>query len=421
MKLKIKRFFIKFALFILKGSGKSKGPLLFVFRYFKKPLFIVGGILYGASFFIYKIYFYFKRQFTKLVPSKDILGLSTNKYLVHAAIVIVALATATQNLYAHSGSLGDYGKKSILFELTQPVDEEEVVEGLPIHSDIEGEMNGDAFVGVEGIVEGQAIAQRDLGFVGADYTPDLDTQSTRTSTEYYVVQKGDTLGGIAQEFGISLNTLLWANQLTSRSYIRPGDKLTILPISGVAHTVKKNETLAGIVKKYSADQEKVMEFNHLADAKSLQIGQVLVIPDGRIIYVAPVRTYSSGYSGKSYASSGKLQWPAPSKRITQYYNWRHPAIDIGLKSGSRIIACEDGKIMYSGWGRGYGYEILIDHGNGIKTRYAHNSRLYVKAGQIVSRGETIALSGNTGWSTGPHLHLEVYVNGVRRNPLLYIK
>ena len=151
--------------------------------------------------------------------------------------------------------------------------------------------------------------------------------------------------------------------------------------------------------------------------------QVLIIPDGKIIYVAPRRTYVRGFSPntKSYTSSGKLLWPSPSKRITQYFHWRHPAIDVGLRSGSRIVASEAGTVIYSGWGKGYGYQVLIDHGNGFKTRYAHNSRLYVKRGSRVSRGQTIALSGNTGWSTGPHLHYEVYVNGVRRNPLLYVR
>lgn len=385
----------------------------------KKPLAPFGKLLYGASFFLYKIYFLIKRPAMKRLPSRNILSIVTNKYLIHGAIVIIALITATQNIYAHAGALGDYGKKSILFKLTQPVDEEEVVEGLPIHSDIEGERKGGpAILTTE---SAQVELHSTLGFVGTGQAPALDTKSTRTSIEYYIVKKGDNLGSIAEDYSISLNTLLWANQLTARSYIRPGDKLTILPVSGVSHTVKKGDTLAGIAGKYKADKDKILEFNHLADAGSLQIDQVLVVPDGQIVYVAPKIIYDQGYSGKSYTSSGQLLWPTVSKRITQYYHWSHPAIDIGANRGSRILAAEEGTVIYAGWGKGYGYQVLIDHGGGFKTRYAHNTRLYVKAGSRVSRGQTIALSGNTGWSTGPHLHFEVYVSGVRRNPLLYIR
>ncbi|PIR66378.1 MAG: hypothetical protein COU51_04225, partial [Parcubacteria group bacterium CG10_big_fil_rev_8_21_14_0_10_36_14] len=286
-------------------------------------------------------------------------------------------------------------------------------------SDIEGEYSGTAPVSESSA--NQAENPNIIGFVGIDYTPSTDTKSTRTSIEYYIVQKGDTLGNIAERYGISLNTLLWANQLTERSYIRPGDKLTILPVSGVSHIVKKGDTLAAIASKYSAEQEKILEFNHLSDAGSLQVGQALVIPEGKIVYVAPTLAYSSGFSSKSYSSSGELLWPVPSRRITQYFSWRHPAIDIGLPTGSRLVAAEGGRVIYSGWGTGYGYEILIDHGNGMKTRYGHCSRLYVRTGDTVERGELIALTGNTGWSTGPHLHLEVYVGNVRQNPLLYVK
>lgn len=418
----LKRYLAKFTLFILKGAVKLRGPFVFVLFFLKKPFSPIGRFLYAVFFLIYKVYFNIKRKFSKFVPSKDIRSLATNKYIIHAVIVIVALATVSQNLYAYSGALGNYGKKSILFKLTRPTDGEEVVEGLPINSDIESEMG--EFAVDTGIGQFRAEANNMLGFVGADHTPSLETQSTRTSIEYYVVQKGDTLGGISQEFGVSLNTLLWANQLTLSSYIRPGDKLAILPVSGVMHTVKKGDTLARVASSYNAEEEKIIEFNNLADAGSLQIGQVLVVPDGKIIYTAPARTYASGFIGttqKTYTSSGKLLWPVPSKRITQYYHWRHPGLDIGLPTGSGVFASEDGVVIYSGWGTGYGYQVLIDHENGIKTRYAHNSRLYVRTGDRVVRGQTISLSGNTGWSTGPHLHYEVYVNGSRKNPLLYIR
>lgn len=422
MGLRIKRYLVKLTLAILKGLGLGKSGFVFMFKFLKKPLAPVGRLLYGILFLIYKIYFFFKRALLKILPSKDILGIVTNKYIVHAAIVMIALATVSQNIYAHTSSLGDYGKKSILFKLTKPTDEEDmIVEGLPINSDIEADTS--AVSAVDAIDTSQVETYSTLGFLGGDYSPTTETEHTRTSIEYYIVQKGDTLGSISTEFGISLETLLWANNLSARSYIRPGDRLTILPVTGVAYTVRKNDTLASIANKYKADPERIREFNHLAGDNDLSVGQVLVVPDGRIVYVPPpAPIYTSGYTAaRSYESSGKLLWPVPSKRVTQYFSWHHPAVDIGLPVGSEVEAADDGVVIYAGWGTGYGNEILIDHNNGLKTRYAHNSRLMVGKGDLVSRGQIISLSGSTGWSTGPHLHFEVYDGNVRRNPLLFIK
>ena len=419
MAIKLKKYLVKFALLSLKGARLVKDGLVFMFKFLDKPLIAIGRVIYGALFFIYKIYFFIRRFFGKIFPFKDIFGIVTNKYIIHAAIIVIAAATVSQNIYAHASSLGDYGKKSILFKLTKPTDDEETVQGLPINSDIE-EGSETGISGMNAIDIAQVEPYNAVGFIGGDYAASIGTASTRTSIEYYVVKKGDTPGSIAQEFGIGLETLLWANNLSSRSLIRPGDRLTILPVSGVAHTVKKGDTLAAIAKKYKADAEKIREFNHLS-GDALDAGQVIVVPDGKIIYVPPP-AYTAGYTAtKSYESSGKLFWPVPSRRITQYYSWRHPGLDIGLPTGSEVVAADGGIVIYAGWGTGYGYEILIDHGNGMKTRYAHNSRLFVRAGDEVLRGQHIASSGNTGWSTGPHLHFEVYDGNARRNPLVYIK
>ncbi|MFA5133322.1 MAG: peptidoglycan DD-metalloendopeptidase family protein [Patescibacteria group bacterium] len=422
---KIKRFLIKFLLTVLKGSLKLKEGIIFVLRILEKPLSPFGAFIYKALFFFYKMYFSSKRFVIKIIPAKNLLALATNKYFVHAAIVIIAMGTVSQNLYARTGSLGDYGKNSILFKLTKPVDgQDETVEGLPINSDIELDtgIGSEAQPAANNIVLMQPETFNVLGYIGGDQAPVVNTESTRTSIEYYIVQSGDTLSTISDIFGIDLNTLLWANNLSSRSTIRPGDKLAILPIDGVSHTVKKGETLASIAKKYKGDVEKIKEFNHLADS-GLSVGQVLIVPGGAITPVAtPPPAYSSGYTtSKTYVSSGALLWPVPSHRVTQYFSWKHPGLDVGLPTGSNIVAAEAGTVLYSGWGTGYGYEVLIDHGNGLRTRYAHASRLSVKKGDQVERGQVIALSGNTGWSTGPHLHFEVYSGSTRQNPLSYIK
>jgi len=114
-------------------------------------------------------------------------------------------------------------------------------------------------------------------------------------------------------------------------------------------------------------------------------------------------------------------WPTQGYRITQYYSWRHFAVDIANKRGTPIYATDTGVIQYVGWSIGYGYNIIIDHGGSKKTRYAHLSKFYVKTGQKVGKGESIGAMGSTGWSTGPHLHFEVIINGRKHNPLNYIR
>lgn len=419
---KLKWLAAKIGLIVLGGSLYFKKGFIFLFkvsRWFLEPL---GRLLYAAAFVVYKGYFLAKKFLSRIfLPTRDLVGLSTNKYIIHAAILLIAFTVSIQNVFASTSVMGDYGKKSILFRLARPSEEEEIA-GLPINSDIESLAEEGEAAGFEGEVVSEPNTS--FGYVGGDYigAPKFGA-GTRVGIEYYIVKKGDTVSSIAEQFGITINTILWANRLTQSSYIRPGDKLTILPVSGVSHTVKKGETLAAIAKKYQADADKILEFNKLADAAALRAGQVLIVPEGKIIYVppAPKPYVSAPVPERVYASSGQLFWPVPSRRITQYFTWRHPAIDIGLSTGGTVAAAEAGTVIYAGWGRGYGLQVLIDHGNGMKTRYAHNSRLIVAAGDRVGRGDTVAMSGNTGWSTGPHLHFEVYVGNVRRNPLLYVK
>ena len=248
---------------------------------------------------------------------------------------------------------------------------------------------------------------------------------TRTETIEYTVQVGDTISTIAQKFGISTNTILWANNLSYNSLIRPGQTVKILPVSGIVHTVKSGENLASIAKKYQAETDDIMDFNQIFNASDIQVGDNLIIPDG----VKPVTTVSKPQTTivniftppSATISDTKFQWPTNSQYITQYFGWQHTGLDIGAKTGDAIYAAESGKVERAGWTTGYGYNIIINHGNGLKTLYGHCSKLYVEVGDSVSRGEVIGAIGSTGWSTGPHLHLEIRVNGARVNPLNYIR
>ncbi len=250
----------------------------------------------------------------------------------------------------------------------------------------------------------------------------------------YTVQPGDTISTIAQKFGISVNTVLWENDLSSYSLIRPGQVLEILPFTGVTHTVGRGETLGWIANKYDVESEKIMKANDMANANQLSVGEKLLIPDGsKSSYTSRTTTTTTSYTGVSAirdivkspsatpTSGNKMNWPTQGHRITQYYSWRHHGLDIANNTGTPIYAADAGTVEYAGWSNGYGYNVVINHGGGKKTRYAHLSRFFVDKGASVSKGENIASMGNTGWSTGPHLHFEVIINGAKYNPLNYIR
>ncbi len=161
----------------------------------------------------------------------------------------------------------------------------------------------------------------------------------------------------------------------------------------------------------------------------------MVIPEGNKIIKTQASTPTtqkpvSGYTAiKDFVKTqnskpvagNKMHWPTEGSIITQYYSWRHKGLDIANKTGTPLYAADTGTILESGWRNGYGYQVLIDHGGGKKTRYAHASALHVKVGEKVSKGQTIASMGSTGWSTGPHIHFEVIINNIKQNPLHFIK
>ena len=265
-------------------------------------------------------------------------------------------------------------------------------------------------------------------------TPDNAPTQQRTKIIYYTVQNGDTVSSIAHQFGLTVNTILWANNLTTYGLIRPGDTLTILPYSGILYTVKTGDTVSKIATKYGIDVDKVLSCNDLA--AGLKVGQKIVVPGARkIIEQTAVAVRSNNnYTGLSViqdlikaptvkVSGSNMIWPTAGHRITQYFSWRHTGVDIANKIGTPIYAADDGvvEIARGGYNGGYGNTIVINHGGGKKTRYGHASKLFVKVGDEVSRGENIAAMGSTGHSTGPHLHFEVLVNGIRYNPLNYVR
>jgi len=232
----------------------------------------------------------------------------------------------------------------------------------------------------------------------------------------YIVQQGDSLGKIAEDFGVSLNTLFWANDLNKNSVISPGQKLIILPVSGTIHHVAKGDTLSEIAETYQVGTEDIISFNELPKEEEIFIGDILIVPGGE----KPARTIvSSSVTQNSIpvASSYFIAPILPPYKITQGLHW-YNAIDfanIGGSCGKPIVAAAEGtilKIEY-GYNMGAGTYIRVLHPNGLITHYGHLQKVLVSVGQKVSQGEIIGLMGYTGRTIpegpgGCHVHFGVY-------------
>lgn len=256
----------------------------------------------------------------------------------------------------------------------------------------------------------------------------------RAEIEKYTVEQGDTLSVIAQKYGISQDTIKWSNDIEDITTIRPGQVLKILPVSGVLHTVKSGDTLESVAKKYQADAQNVLDFpfNDIPDDFQLKVGQTLVVPEGQPPEVkTPPKPkiqpqyITQGPSSPTFTApgGGSFIWPTAAQMISTYFAWWHPGIDLANRAAPAVTASDGGVVKVAGWPDNYGYgnRVMLDHGNGYQTLYAHLSNVYVSVGQSVSRGQSIGQMGSTGRSTGTHLHFEVHLNGVPINPLNILK
>ena len=241
----------------------------------------------------------------------------------------------------------------------------------------------------------------------------------------YKVMSGETLGSIAQKFDISIDTIKWANDLTSET-IKPGQILKIPPVTGVVHTVVSGESIYSIATKYKTSAQSIVNFvfNDFADYDTfaLRAGQILYVPDGIIEpeqpkYAEMAPQYASPQAGVK--GSSNFLWPTNGV-ITQYPAWYHMAFDIANNSLPPVLASDRGTVTFAGCiVGGYGCHVMLDHGNGYQTLYGHLSQILVSSGQVVNQGQQIGVMGSTGRSTGPHLHFEIRLNGVLQNPQNY--
>lgn len=223
-------------------------------------------------------------------------------------------------------------------------------------------------------------------------------------------------------YGVSVNTILWANDIDNPKSVQPGDTLIILPITGVRHIVKDKETLASIAKKYGAESKEdvdavvneIVGYNRLASASDIAVGDTVVVPGGVMHQAAPqsTNTAKSGTPTKTTGGAsggGGFVHPVPGAVRTQGIHG-YNAVDLAAANGTSIRAAAAGEVIVakaSGWNGGYGNYVVVKHANGAQTLYAHMSSVSVSVGSSVSSGEVIGGVGNTGRSTGSHLHFEV--------------
>lgn len=240
-----------------------------------------------------------------------------------------------------------------------------------------------------------------LGVLTGEETPEI-----RKEIIEYTVQKGDTLLNIAEKFNISLNTLVWANNLTSNSKVKEGQALIILPISGTLHYVRSGDTVSEIATKYKSDTEKIVTFNELSGEKDIFAGDVLVIPDGIMPPSLPkIAEIPLANSYFILPTNG---------RISQGLHW-YNAIDFANACGSPIYAAAAGNVITVryGYNKGGGNYLTISHPNGVITYYGHIQSSLVRAGDQVYQGQIIAYVGGqpgtqgAGLSTGCHVHFGV--------------
>lgn len=230
----------------------------------------------------------------------------------------------------------------------------------------------------------------------------------------YRVQRGDSLEKISRKFGVRIDTLISINKITNVKQLQAGTIIKIPNMDGIVHIVQKGDSLVAIAKKYKTDVITLADVNNL-ETNTLQAKQVLFIPGARLpteelkralgtFIQWPVRGELSSYFGYR---------PNPFTGITQFHN----GIDIRANIGTSVKASIDGTVAETGYSTVYGNFIILKHSNGYQTLYGHLHKIYVSAGQKVTQSTIIGLTGNTGMTTGPHLHFSIFKNGKAINPL----
>lgn len=431
----------RLVVYLGQGLGRGVGKVGTLYRYF-------------IGFRLYKIGFLFEKKtapFNNRWLGQLFAFLESRGALQGIVLIFLFLLIYPQTRLYSKEPESVVGRETILYKMVGPGDEAQIFSEVEVAvappliapgrrwnegavtaepSGSPGESSGAAPEQIAGISAGGSALTKPTIISGNEGTTLVGQR--RTSVTEYEVKPGDTIGQIAAQFDLRLATLLWSNGLTERSYIRPGDRLKILPVDGVLHKVVRGDTVGKIAKQYQAASGDIISFNKLQkDGSDIVVGEILIVPGGQLsrpvpatVAVRPSSRFQQIVAPPSItvpAGLGYL-WPTAVRRITQYFGWRHTGLDVAGPLGTPIYAARAGKVTTSKCVRGgYGCHIIIDHGDGIHTLYGHASKMFVAVGEAVTQGQTIALMGSTGRSTGPHVHFEVRIGGKRQNPLKYVR
>ncbi|HEY8346965.1 MAG TPA: peptidoglycan DD-metalloendopeptidase family protein [Symbiobacteriaceae bacterium] len=256
-----------------------------------------------------------------------------------------------------------------------------------------------------------------------------EAEAIKEKYQEYVVQEGDTVGAIAEAFGLSTESILYSNGLTEDEVLQIGQVLRIPAVDGLVYEVQEGDSLWAIAVDHGVTEDAVVQANPDVDPEAIQPGQIILVPGGKPPARRSVASRGSDASTRSTARSvsGTFPvWPAYGL-VTDYFGWRihpvygtesfHDGLDISLPYGTPVQAVYSGFVTMASRNGGYGLTVRIDHGGGISTEYCHLSDFNVRVGDWVEAGQVIAWSGNSGVSTGPHLHFMVRVNGTPVNPV----
>lgn len=367
------------------------------------------------------------------------------RYALYAALVALGVFGITNNLFAQTIRPDEVGRGAIWTAFVQTEASDLIVETGLTQTPTVASASMLAVGGLQPVTDNADASATTTAQVEAapgTNVPITDTvvgatggavlETSRQETEQYTVQGGDTISTIAEQFGVSSRTILWANNLSDSDFIKPGQSLKIPPVSGYLYTVKSGDTLAGISQKYKGNDQQILEANGIPLADALQAGDEIIIPGGEPPAPPTPAAPSRGFFQQVFVRDGnppasappsntRWLWPTPNHRINQYYRGRfHTGIDIEGTYSSPIYAAAGGTVEFASSNRsGYGLHVIINHGNGFRTLYAHASKIFVRPGERVSQGQTIAMVGSTGRSTGTHLHFEIRTGSSFVNPLAY--
>jgi len=291
------------------------------------------------------------------------------------------------------------------------------------------------------------LANQDDGLLTRFALPQTIKQIEELKTIFtYTVQPGDTVEGLSTRFGLEPATLAWSNEEVEEDpdHLSLGQILNILPVDGVYYKVQSGDTLDSIAKKFKAKVEDIvgMSYNNLGNGANVVAGTQIIVVNGvkplkpRIVEL-PIAASSQGQAATPRANTGAaapqafaapraatgiFSYPLTGYILSQNFWWGHPGLDMAINSGTPIRAADNGYVQFSGWSTvGYGNLVVIEHEQGFSTRYGHLQKGVAKVGQRVNAGDLIALLGNTGRSTGAHLHFEVRKNDQALNPFPFIR